>query len=68
MKDLYHFMITCGNFRSLSEWLTSVLERGVQHGQLQLTSTSRADAEALMAAVHGTMLSARMAIRRYSAS
>ena len=47
------------HFRSLSAWLTSVLERGARHGQLQLTSTPRAEAEAFMAAVHGAMLSAR---------
>lgn len=47
------------HFRSLSAWLTSVLERGAQHGQLQLTSTPRAEAEAFMATVHGAMLSAR---------
>jgi len=47
------------HFRSLSAWLTSVLERGVQRGQLQLMSTPRAEAEAFMATVHGAMLSAR---------
>jgi TetR/AcrR family transcriptional repressor of nem operon len=47
------------HFRSLSAWLTSVLERGARHGQLQLTSTPRAEAEAFMATVHGAMLSAR---------
>ncbi len=44
------------HFRSLSAWLTSVLERGARHGQLQLKSTPRAEAEALMATVHGAML------------
>lgn len=47
------------HFRSLSAWLTSVLERGGLHGQLQLVSTPRAEAEAFMATVHGAMLSAR---------
>ena len=47
------------HFRALSAWLTSVLERGVRHGQLQLTSTPRAEAEAFLATVHGAMLSAR---------
>ena len=47
------------HFRSLSEWLTSVMERGAQHGQLRLTNTPRAEAEAFMATVHGAMLSAR---------
>ena len=47
------------HFRSLSAWLTSVLERGARRGQLQLMSTPRAEAEAFMATVHGAMLSAR---------
>lgn len=47
------------HFRSLSAWLTSVLERGARHGQLQLMSTPRAEAEAFMATVHGAMLAAR---------
>jgi len=47
------------HFRYLSAWLTSVLERGAQHGQLQLTSTPHAEAETFMATVHGAMLSAR---------
>ncbi|WP_420962880.1 TetR/AcrR family transcriptional regulator [Brucella sp. IR073] len=47
------------HFRTLSDWLTSVLERGAQQGQLQLSSTPRAEAEAFMATVHGAMLSAR---------
>jgi TetR/AcrR family transcriptional regulator, transcriptional repressor for nem operon len=47
------------HFRSLSAWLTSVLERGARHGQFQLTGTPRAEAEAFMATVHGAMLSAR---------
>jgi len=47
------------HFRSLSAWMTSVLERGARRGQLQLMSPPRAEAEAFMAAVHGAMLSAR---------
>jgi TetR/AcrR family transcriptional repressor of nem operon len=47
------------HFRSLSAWLTSALERGARHGQLQLMGTPRAEAEAFMATVHGAMLSAR---------
>jgi TetR/AcrR family transcriptional repressor of nem operon len=46
-------------FRSLSAWLTSVLDRGVRHGQLRLMATPRVEAEAFMATVHGAMLSAR---------
>lgn len=47
------------HFRSLSQWLASVLERGAREGQLLLTNTPRAEAEAFMATVHGAMLSAR---------
>ncbi|MGW8821447.1 TetR/AcrR family transcriptional regulator [Paenibacillus lautus] len=47
------------HFRYLSTWLTSVLDRGSRLGQLQLRSTPQAEAEAFMATVHGTMLSAR---------
>jgi TetR/AcrR family transcriptional regulator, transcriptional repressor for nem operon len=47
------------HFRSLSAWLTSVMERGARHGQLRLTGTPRAETEAFMATVHGAMLSAR---------
>ncbi|MGY3615167.1 TetR/AcrR family transcriptional regulator [Bradyrhizobium sp. USDA 10063] len=47
------------HFRSLSAWLTSVLERGARQGRLQLMSTPRVEAEAFMATVHGAMLSAR---------
>jgi TetR/AcrR family transcriptional regulator, transcriptional repressor for nem operon len=47
------------HFRSLSAWLTSVLERGQRQGVLHLTCTPRVEAEAFMAGVHGAMLSAR---------
>ncbi|MFT4184140.1 MAG: TetR/AcrR family transcriptional regulator [Rhizobium sp.] len=47
------------HFRSLSDWLTSVLERGAAQGSLSLTGTAKADAEMFMATVHGAMLSAR---------
>ena len=47
------------HFRSLSAWLTSVLERGARHDQLQLMNTPHAEAEVFMATVHGAMLSAR---------
>ena len=46
-------------FRALSAWLTSVLERGARQGSITLTGSAHAEAEALMAAVHGAMLSAR---------
>jgi TetR/AcrR family transcriptional regulator, transcriptional repressor for nem operon len=47
------------HFRSLSAWLTSVLERGQRQGSFHLTGTPRVEAEAFMAGVHGAMLSAR---------
>ena len=46
-------------FRRLSAWLTTVLERGAREGTITLTGEARTEAEALMAAVHGAMLSAR---------
>lgn len=46
-------------FRALSAWLTTVLERGARAGTITLTGEARSEAEALMAAVHGAMLSAR---------
>ncbi|CAN7722746.1 TetR/AcrR family transcriptional regulator [Bosea sp. LjRoot9] len=47
------------HFRTLSAWLTSVLERGTRQGDLRFTGTAKAEAEAFMASVHGAMLSAR---------
>jgi TetR/AcrR family transcriptional repressor of nem operon len=46
-------------FRALSAWLTSVLERGARLGSITLSRDARSEAELLMAAVHGAMLSAR---------
>lgn len=46
-------------FRTLSAWLTSVLEQGAQQGRFTLSGTARSEAEGFMAAVHGAMLSAR---------
>lgn len=46
-------------FRSLSNWLTSVLERGDKAGTLALANAPRIEAETFMATVHGAMLSAR---------
>jgi TetR/AcrR family transcriptional regulator, transcriptional repressor for nem operon len=46
-------------FRALSAWLTSVLEHGAQQGNITLASDAHSEAEALMAAVHGAMVSAR---------
>lgn len=48
-----------GHFRVLSAWLTSVLERGAKQGSLRLTATAKVEAEGILAAVHGAMLSAR---------
>jgi TetR/AcrR family transcriptional repressor of nem operon len=47
------------HFRRLSDWLTSVLERGAAQGRLALAGSPRVEAETLMATVHGAMLSAR---------
>ncbi|AYM63837.1 TetR/AcrR family transcriptional regulator [Agrobacterium fabrum] len=47
------------HFRSLSDWLTAVLERGAAQGRIVLTGTARTNAEIFMATVHGAMLSAR---------
>jgi TetR/AcrR family transcriptional repressor of nem operon len=46
-------------FRFLSGWLTSLLERGIEQGTMRLAQPARTEAEALMATVHGAMLSAR---------
>ena len=48
-----------GHFQRLSEWLTSVLERGIAEGRFAPIGTARENAEMFMAAVHGAMLSAR---------
>jgi len=47
------------HFQSLSAWLASILERGVQQGRVRLTGNMRAEAESIMATVHGAMISAR---------
>ncbi len=47
------------HFRALSDWLTSVLERGQRAHRLTLMDTPRMEAEGFMATVHGAMLSAR---------
>lgn len=47
------------HFRTLSAWLTSILERGAKQGSFRLSGTARAEAEVFMAGVHGAMLSAR---------
>lgn len=47
------------HFHTLSDWLTSVLERGVAQGNIRLTMSARMEAEGFMATVHGAMVSAR---------
>ena len=47
------------HFRTLSGWLTSVLDRGAKQGTIVLSGSARAEAEAFMATMHGAMLSAR---------
>jgi len=46
-------------FHFLSTWLTAVLDRAVQQGVISLRYDARLEAEALMATLHGAMLSAR---------
>lgn len=48
-----------GHFRALSAWLTSVLDRGRALKQIQLVGPAKIEAEAVLATVHGAMLSAR---------
>ncbi|MFG1425092.1 TetR/AcrR family transcriptional regulator [Roseixanthobacter glucoisosaccharinicivorans] len=48
-----------GYFRILSAWLTSVMETGATRGTLTLSGSARAEAETVIATVHGAMLSAR---------
>lgn len=47
------------HFRGLSTWLAGVLGRGAAQGSLRLAGTAEAEAELVMATVHGAMLSAR---------
>ena len=46
-------------FRTLSSWLTSVLDRGAEQGTINLSGSARDEAETFMATMHGAMLSAR---------
>jgi TetR/AcrR family transcriptional regulator, transcriptional repressor for nem operon len=48
-----------GHFVDLSEWLASVLSQGATEGVFVLQGSPRTEALALMASVHGAMLSAR---------
>ncbi|MBB3133228.1 TetR/AcrR family transcriptional repressor of nem operon [Rhizobium pisi] len=47
------------HFQSLSGWLTSVLQAGVEQGLFRLNKLPEEQAQMLMASVHGAMLSAR---------
>lgn len=47
------------HFRLLAGWLTEVVARGEQQGRFRVTGTAEAEAETIMATVHGAMLSAR---------
>ena len=47
------------HFRTLSDWLSLVLERGVANGSIRLSASAKDEAEVFMATVHGAMLSAR---------
>jgi TetR/AcrR family transcriptional repressor of nem operon len=49
-----------GYFRDLAAWLTATLEDGARQGKLALRRGAVAEAESLMAGVHGAMLSARV--------
>lgn len=46
-------------FRSLSSWLTKVMNRGAEQGILKFAGSAELEAETFMATVHGAMLSAR---------
>jgi TetR/AcrR family transcriptional repressor of nem operon len=48
-----------GHFCDLAAWLASVLERGAAKGVFRLRADPEPEAMALMATVHGAMLSAR---------
>lgn len=48
-----------GHFLDLTAWLAKVLEDGASNGAFLLRGTPEAEAMALMATVHGAMLSAR---------
>lgn len=48
-----------GHFDDLSNWLTSLLQKGQSEGTFQLQDTPAVEAKALMATVHGAMLAAR---------
>lgn len=47
------------HFKMFSQWLASVLKRGVQQGKIRPSASIEAEGEAFLATVHGAMLSAR---------
>jgi len=47
------------HFANVSEWLASVLQSGVEKGVFRLKGSPEEEAQILMAAVHGALLSAR---------
>ena len=46
-------------FTTLSGWLTSVFEQGVQQKSIRIVNAPYVEAESFMATIHGAMLSAR---------
>lgn len=50
-----------GHFADLSGWLGAAIEDGVTSGHLKAAHGPKAEAETLMATVHGAMLAARVA-------
>jgi TetR/AcrR family transcriptional repressor of nem operon len=48
------------HFAALKQWIARTLKAGVKLGTIQLQGTADVEAEMLMAAVHGGMLSARV--------
>ena len=46
-------------FNSLSSWLRSVFDQGLQQHNIQIRNEPAVEAEAFMATIHGAMLSAR---------
>ena len=50
-----------GHFQDLTDWLTRILEQGSAQGQLRMLGSAYAEAQTLMATVHGAMLATRIA-------
>ena len=48
------------HFECLRQWISKTMKEGVKQGTLSLASSPDAEAESLMAAVHGAMISARV--------